>query len=122
MSRGRRIQFAQLLGIILAWQIVALFITGYDYSLTHADEFQPVSGKYSLALNIIFNAGGAFSGRFLRAAEGFCEEAFNHNRVLVIAERTHEERRGACDPARHKSMQQVTRSHLRLPNLNLVFA
>ncbi|HYV93566.1 MAG TPA: adenylate/guanylate cyclase domain-containing protein [Chitinophagales bacterium] len=65
MSRGRRIQFAQLLAIILAWQIVALFITGYDYSLTHATDFQPFSEKYPLGLNIIFNGGGAFFGALI---------------------------------------------------------
>ena len=65
MSRRRKIQFRQLLGIVLAWQMVALVISCYDYSLTHAYEFQPTSEKYSFAVNLIFNCGGAFFGALI---------------------------------------------------------
>jgi len=65
MSRRRKIQFRQLLGIVLAWQMVALVISCYDYSLTHAYEFQLTSTKYTFAVNLLFNGGGAFFGALI---------------------------------------------------------
>jgi len=57
MSRRRKIQFAQLLFIMVAWVVAAFLISAYDHFLINAHEIHAAPSKYysfgsDLAVNI----------------------------------------------------------------------
>src|SRR5882672_931448 len=65
MSRIRKIQFSQLLSIILAWQVVAFIIECYDHFLLKSSAVIQLTPNYSFLQNVVFNMGGALVGALL---------------------------------------------------------
>lgn len=65
VKRGTEIKLRQFGAIILAWQLVGLLITAYDYLALHTQYSQGPNAEYSFLLSLTMNLGSAFMGALL---------------------------------------------------------